>query len=94
MLSFFVAICNGYNVLVIAPRTGKSHFLFMTTFIQAMLDRGHQVTFLTLQSLSHLNLKNYTEIKATIPLDTKNRRKFFSVCVCVQPNKKIITKNK
>lgn len=51
----------------------------MTEFVKAILDRGHEVTFLTVQSLSHLNLKNYTEIQVNIPLDSKTRRKYFDV---------------
>lgn len=49
----------------------------MATFVQALLNRGHEVTFLTVQSLNHLNLQNYTEIQVNIPLDAKTQRKHF-----------------
>lgn len=57
-----MTVCCGYKVLVLAPRLGKSHFLYMASFVRALLDRGHEVTFITIHSLNHLKLTNYTEI--------------------------------
>lgn len=71
-------------MLVVAPRLGTSHFLFMSEFVKALIDRGHEVTFLTIFSLNHLNLKNYTEISINIPIYPDTESKFYF------PLKKII----
>lgn len=34
----------------------------MSSFVRNLIDRGHEVTYLTGNSLKHLNLTNYTEI--------------------------------
>lgn len=59
--------CLGYKMLFLAPRMGKSHFLYISSFVRALLDREHEVTFVTIHSLSHLNLANYTEIRIDPP---------------------------
>lgn len=64
-----VALCHSYKILFLAPFNGKSHFLFMQSFVRAFLDRGHEVTFLTSNSLDHLKLSNYTEVLVDPPLD-------------------------
>lgn len=76
-LSIFVACCNGYKVLFLAPMNGKSHFMFMSSFVRALLDRGHDVTFLTSNSLKHLKLANYTEVLVDPPLDMSAHSKYF-----------------
>lgn len=43
--------------------------MFMEKFVRALLDRGHEVTFLTSNSLNHLQLENYTEVLVDPPLD-------------------------
>lgn len=48
---------------------GKSHFLYVSTFVHALLNRGHEVTYLTSNTLSHLKLANYTEVLIDPPLD-------------------------
>lgn len=58
------------------PFNGKSHFLYLQSFVKALLDRGHEVTFLTSQSLSHLKLANYTEVLIDPPFD------IHSLCEC------------
>lgn len=58
------------------PFNGKSHFLYLQSFVKALLDRGHEVTFLTSQSLSHLKLDNYTEVLIDPPFD------IHSLCEC------------
>lgn len=67
--SLFLTLCNGYKVLFIAPMNGKSHFLFMSSFVKELLNRGHEVTYLTSITLKHLNLANYTEILVEPALD-------------------------
>lgn len=62
--TFEIISCfNSYDFLFIL---GTSHFLFMSEFVKALLDRGHEVTFITIFSLNHLNLTNYTEISINI----------------------------
>lgn len=75
-LSFLITLCNGYKVLLLAPINGKSHFLYMSSFARALLDRGHEVTFLTSNSLSHLKLANYTEVLIDPPQDLMSFSKF------------------
>lgn len=60
---------NGYKVLVLGPMNGKSHFLYVSSFVQALLNRGHEVKYLTSISLMHLKLANYTEVLIDPPLD-------------------------
>lgn len=69
MISLFLSIGNGYNILFLGPMNGMSHTLFMSSFVQTLISRGHRVTFLTSNSLKHLNLANYTEILVDPPLD-------------------------
>lgn len=61
LLPFMIIQINGYKVLFIAPGKAKSHFIFVSPFVRALLNRGHEVTYLTSNSLN-LNLKNYTEV--------------------------------
>lgn len=74
-LSMLLTI-DGYKVLFLGPFNGKSHFLYMQSFVLALLDKGHEVTFLTSQSLNHLKLKNYTEILIDPPFDLHSLCKF------------------
>lgn len=60
---------NAYKILVLGPINGKSHFLYVSSFVKALQSRGHEVTFLTSNSLMHLKLANYTEILIDPPLD-------------------------
>lgn len=64
-----ISFCNAYKVLFLAPFHGKSHFLFMKSFVLTLLDRGHHVTYLTSNSMKHLNLANYTEYLIDPPFD-------------------------
>lgn len=61
LLSCVVAPISGYKVLFLAPGKAKSHFIFVSPFVRAILDRGHEVTYLTSNTLN-LKMKNYTEI--------------------------------
>lgn len=69
VLPLFLIACNAYQVLVLGPMNGKSHFLYVSTFVRALLDRGHVVTYLTSMSLNHLKLANYTEVLIDPPFD-------------------------
>lgn len=63
-------------MLLLAPINGKSHFLYISSFAKALLERGHEVTFLTSNSLSHLKLANYTEVLIDPPLDLLGMSKY------------------
>lgn len=81
-----VTVCNAYKVLFLGPFNGKSHFLYIQSFVRALIERGHEVTFLTSNSLSHLNLANYTEVLVDPPIDLTSQsgwRCFFSFYFCV-----------
>lgn len=67
---------NAHKVLILAPFNGKSHFLYIQTFVLSLLERGHETTLLTSHSMSHLKLKNYTEILIDPPFD------IYSLCKC------------
>lgn len=41
----------------------------MSEFVRALVEREHKVTFLTSNSLQHLNFPNYTEILIDPPFD-------------------------
>lgn len=60
---------NGYKVLLIGTFNGKSHFLYIQAFANALLNRGHQVTLITSQSMNQTNLTNYTEVLIDPPFD-------------------------
>lgn len=64
---------NGYKILVLGPMNGPSHFLYVSSFVRALLDRGHEVTYLTSNSLKNLNLSNYTEVLIDSPFDVTAR---------------------
>lgn len=68
-LSLLATVCNAYKVLVLGPMSAPSHFLYVSSFVRALLDRGHEVTYLTSNSLSKLNSANYSEILIDPPYD-------------------------
>lgn len=76
-LSLLLTVCNAYKILILAPMNGKSHFLYMSSFVKAAVERGHEVTFLTSNSLNDLNLANYTEVLVDPPLDLAANSKYF-----------------
>lgn len=51
----------------------------MASFVRALLDRGHHVTYLTGESMQHLNLANYTEILVDPPFDFTTQCSFLIV---------------
>lgn len=60
---------EGYKILVTGPFNGKSHTLFMQAFVKKLLERSHEVTFVTSISMSKEKIANYTEILIDPPLD-------------------------
>lgn len=69
---------DGYKILFLAQFNGRSHFLWLSSFVLALLDRGHEVTFLTSQSLNHnlTNPKLYKEVLVDPPFDLYSLCKF------------------
>uniref|UniRef100_A0A336M393 UDP-glucuronosyltransferase n=2 Tax=Culicoides sonorensis TaxID=179676 RepID=A0A336M393_CULSO len=59
-----------YKILVLAPFPPPSHYLWISHFIKALLDRGHQITSIT---SNHANFKhrNYTEVMVTPMFDAE-----------------------
>lgn len=78
-ISILITLSNGYKILFLGPLNGKSHWLYMSSFVEALIDRGHEVTFLTSNSLKNLNLPNYTEVLIDPPLkmESTSERVFF-----------------
>lgn len=80
VLPIILAACNAYRVLVLGPLNGKSHFLFVSAFVRALLNRGHDVTYLTSMSLNQLKLANYTEVLIDPPYDVLAKCMYLSNC--------------
>lgn len=72
VLSIMATFSHGFKVLVLGPFNGKSHFLYMQSFVRALLQRGHEVTFLSSNTLGDSNLANYTEVLIDPPLNLQN----------------------
>lgn len=62
-------VVSGYKVLVVAPVSGKSHWLYMENFVKEFVHRKHEVTCITPFKLSGPKLENYTEILADPPFN-------------------------
>lgn len=69
--SMLIALSNGYKILFLAPFYGKSHWMYMSSFVRNLLDRQHEVTFLTSHTLNHSNMENYTEVLIDPPFPAK-----------------------
>ncbi|XP_031639548.1 UDP-glucuronosyltransferase 1-10-like [Contarinia nasturtii] len=64
---------DAYKVLFIGIFNGKSHSMFLQSFVKSLLNRGHEVTFLTSQSfMKHTNSTNYSEVLIDPPFDLKS----------------------
>lgn len=64
-----ISRANGYKILFLAPLNGKSHWMYLQTFIEAILDRGHEVTCITSITFNGPKSENYTEVLIDPPLD-------------------------
>lgn len=60
-------------MLFLAPFGSKSHFLYIKSVVLALLNRGHEVTYLTSHTLSDLKLANYTEYLVDPPFDAESK---------------------
>ncbi|XP_055295942.1 UDP-glucosyltransferase 2-like [Sitodiplosis mosellana] len=77
-LRIFAFLCalattiHGYNVLVMVPINGKSHWNYMEVFVKELINRGHQVTCITSITISGPKPDNYTEILIDPPFNLQN----------------------
>lgn len=62
------------------PFNGKSHFLYMQSFVKALLERQHEVTLLTSFSMLDLKLANYTEVLIDKPFDFSSQSELKQLC--------------
>ncbi|XP_055313499.1 UDP-glucosyltransferase 2-like [Sitodiplosis mosellana] len=70
----FVSATNGSRILFVAPFTAKSHWLYLQSFVRALLERGHHVTCITSNPLGDQNYINYTEVLIDPPLNMETLR--------------------
>lgn len=56
------SIANAYNILVLAPFPFYSNWLYMETFIQNLLKRGHAVTSISPYRYGLKTYDNFNEI--------------------------------
>lgn len=74
-LSVLATISDGYRILVVVPINGKSHGLYMESFLKEFLNRGHEITCITSFKMSGPKLNNYTEILIDPPFDMQSMSK-------------------
>lgn len=67
-----------YKILFLAPFNAKSHWLFLENFVQALLERQHEVTCITSNTLAGSHPSNYTEILIEPPLDFESMSKYIN----------------
>ena len=56
-----VSSIDAYNILMVLPFLGPSHFLMFKVFMKELVNRGHHVTAITAFQYNE-KLENYTEI--------------------------------
>lgn len=69
VLCFSLSSVQSYKILFLVPFNAKSHWLFLENFVKALLERQHEVTCVTSNSLTGTHLTNYTEILIEPALD-------------------------
>lgn len=67
-----------YNILLLIPFTGSSHWLFFEHFIRELDFRGHSVTCITGKPLTGKISSNYTEIPIDPPYDLVSASKLLA----------------
>lgn len=70
-----MASVQGYKILVLVPFNGKSHWIYMQTFIKELLNRGHDLTTITSISMGDQKTPNYTEVLIDPPMNMEKIRK-------------------
>lgn len=70
MLGMHIALpfIDAYKILFMVPISGKSHWVFAENFIEALLERGHEVTAITNFKRSRTH-SNYTDVLIDPPYD-------------------------
>lgn len=53
---------HGYKILYAVPKSGKSHWVYGQNFVEALLDKGHEVTAITNYAFHNQSHQNYTEV--------------------------------
>lgn len=74
----------GYNILVLVPFNGRSHWILLERIIDALLERHHHVTAITNFKWDGPEPLNYTEILIDPPLDFEKQSKFFDFGVFIE----------
>lgn len=75
LLCALISITSGSNILFLAPFTAKSHWLYLQSFVKALLEHGHHITCITSNPFDDQNQINYTEILIDPPLNMETIRK-------------------
>lgn len=68
-LSLLLPSLQAYKILFAVPISGKSHWVYAENFIEALLDRGHEVTAITNYAFRGKSHQNYTEVLIEEPLN-------------------------
>lgn len=77
VLVSFVSSSEALRILFLGPFVGTSHFLYCKSFVIELLKRGHDVTFVTSNSMKSMNLTAYTEILVEPRFDIEKMSKFW-----------------
>lgn len=72
MLLLQISAIYGSKILYTVPISGKSHWVYGQNFVDALLDRGHEVTCITSNAYAGSKHKNYTEILIDPPFNYTN----------------------
>lgn len=75
---------HGHKILVMVPLYGKSHWNYMTVFVQDLLNRGHEITCITNMAMPDPKPKNYTEILIDPPYLRQNLGKLAFELMVIQ----------
>ncbi|KAL5280357.1 UGT2A1.2 family protein [Megaselia abdita] len=62
LIAQLLTLTSAYNILVMVPFPGLSHWLFMVRFIDELLERGHHLTVVTSHPREGAMNENYTEV--------------------------------
>lgn len=64
-----VPFIDAYKILFTVPISGKSHWVYAENFVEALLERGHEVTAITNYAFRGKSHSNYTEVIIDPPYD-------------------------
>lgn len=60
---------HGYKILYMVPIHGKSHWVYAENFIEALLNKGHEVTCITNFEYRGKPHQNYTDVMIEDPFN-------------------------